>query len=40
MNIKKTLNKRRNIVQSVLSVLLIAAVAYGILSWIQGRKQY
>jgi len=28
----------RNIAKSVLSVLLITAVAYGFMSWLQGRK--
>jgi len=38
VNIKKTLNKRRGIIMSVLNVLLIVLTAYGILTWIQRRK--
>jgi len=40
VNIKAQLNKNRTIIMSVVNVLLIAAVVYGFMSWLQGRKQY
>lgn len=38
MNVKATLNKRRGIIMTVVNLLLITAVAYGVMVWIQGRK--
>ena len=38
MNIKKNLTTR-NVVMSVLNVLLIFGVTYGFMAWLQGRKQ-